>query len=263
MNKQILNSAFLILITFFILNATFERKTLTANLIEKSVAKITDDLYAGKFEVSNWLYRQFLIDLKVNHRSADLKVAQIDSAGWLAKPIFNEPFVRSYHTDEKCDDFPVVNISVEAANLFCNWLTEKYNSFPDKKLKSAKFILPDEQEWILAAKGGRMNSVYSSGNSLKNDKGMFMCNFQQDGSKFVENVPNISPDILAPVLSYWGNDLGIYNMSGNAAEMISTKGVTKGGSFKTNEDALKLDAKGNYKGSASDIGFRYFIKIAH
>lgn len=67
--------------------------------------------------------------------------------------------------------------------------------------------------------------------------------------------------MLAPVKSYWPCSFGTYNMAGNAAEMISTKGITKGGGFIDTEIALPLDAKGLMEAPASHIGFRYFVEL--
>ena len=53
-------------------------------------------------------------------------------------------------------------------------------------------------------------------------------------------------------------------MSGNVAEMISTKGKTKGGSWTDNQEALKIESTGEFKeGDAkrTSIGFRYFMDI--
>ena len=106
-------------------------------------------------EVSNWLYRQFLNDLEGNNRREDLKIAQIDSEGWRSHMNYNEPLVELYHRHPSYNDYPVVNISYEGATLFCSWLTEKYNSLHGRKFNKVQFTLPNEQEWMHAAKGSK------------------------------------------------------------------------------------------------------------
>jgi len=261
MRKPLTKSLFLISISLFLVNAKSDKKSIKAKTIENSVTKISENLYAGKYEVSNWWYRQFLNDLEANNRSKDLKVAQIDSARWIPKGMnYNEPLVILYHRHPAYENYPVVNITYEGANLFCSWLTEKYNSLQGRKFNKVLFFLPNEQEWILAAKGKNENSIYAAGNFLKNKKGLPMANYRRTDIPDSMRVAS-SSEYLAPVGAYWENDFGIYNMSGNAAEMISEKGITKGGSFKNTEDDLKIDAKGNYKESACYIGFRYFVRV--
>ncbi len=228
--------------------------------IEKNLSKISDYLYVSRFEVSNKIYRTFLNDLIANHKSEDYKIASVDTAGWLRGPLDNTAYASNYHANKKWDDYPVVNISYEGAALFCNWLTEKYNSYSGRKYKNAKFELPSEVEWERAAYGGKINPLYSCGDSLQNKDGKFMYNFRQEKNQ--SGVLNQKDDLLlAPCKSYWQNNYGIYNMSGNAAEMISEKGITKGGSFIDDKNSLALRSKGKYSQPASNIGFRFFMHV--
>ena len=53
-------------------------------------------------------------------------------------------------------------------------------------------------------------------------------------------------------------------MSGNAAEMIQEKGVSKGGSFLSLAEDVTIESKGSYNVNASgkvDLGFRWFMEI--
>lgn len=254
----------LLFIVFTTVSAQKDRPTLDAVYIEKSVSKVSETLLVGKFEVNNWLYNQFLSDLSKNRKKEDLKIASVDSANWLKPPVYIAPFAKFYHRDKKYDDFPVVNISYEGAVLFCEWLTEKYNSFPERKYKNVKIRLPNEEEWVKAAKGKNAVAVYPTGAGLKNKSGIQMANYKRTDLAAPSD-PNM-PDpgdilMLAPVKSYWPCSFGTYNMAGNAAEMISTKGITKGGGFIDTEVALPLDAKGVMDAPASHIGFRYFVEL--
>jgi len=260
MKKQLI-SIIVIAASLFLINAKSEKNHLDASMIEKSVSPVSSNLYAGKYEVSNWLYRQFLNDLKATNRVEDFKIAQIDSLGWRLATSYNEPLVELYHRHPAYDDYPVVNISYEGANLFCTWLTEKYNSLPGRKFNSIKFFLPTEQEWISAARGKTGNAVYATGNSLKNKKGIPTANYIRTDIRDTTNAYD-GAVFTAAVKAYWENDFGIYNMSGNVAEMISDKGVTKGGGFKDKDGDLKIDAKGSYQKPGPDIGFRYFMQVA-
>ena len=70
-----------------------------------------------------------------------------------------------------------------------------------------------------------------------------MANYIRTDIQDTTGAPADGAVFTAPVGAYWPNDLGIYNMSGNVAEMISEKGVTKGGSYKDKTDGLKIDAQ--------------------
>ena len=174
---------------------------------------------------------------------------------------YNEPLVELYHRHPSYNDYPVVNISYEGATLFCSWLTEKYNSLHGRKFNKVQFNLPTEKEWMQAAKGLKGDSKYATGSSLKNNKGLPMANYTRTDIHDTAGAPADGAVYTAPVKSYWENDFGIYNMSGNVAEMISEKGATKGGSFKDKVDGLTINAKGSNDKSACNIGFRYFMHL--
>src|ERR1022692_504433 len=178
----------LIVVGLILINAKSPTKPITAALIEKSVARIADNFYAGKYEVSNNLYRQFLNDLRVNKREYDLKICQIDSMNWTRVNNGSvEVYVTLYHAHPAYYEYPVVNISYDAAVLFCVWLTDKYNSFPKRKFNKVRFRLPTEDEWMMAARGGHPNYIYANGDSVRNKKGLLMYNF--DASKLYINKP--------------------------------------------------------------------------
>ncbi|MDF7810800.1 SUMF1/EgtB/PvdO family nonheme iron enzyme [Hymenobacter sp. YC55] len=52
------------------------------------------------------------------------------------------------------------------------------------------------------------------------------------------------------------NGFGVQHIIGNVAEMTATKGVAKGGSFKTSAQELKLESRQVYQGPQSWLGFR-------
>jgi len=247
--------------------------------IEKSLARITDSVYISKYEVTNYLYGLFENDLKANNRTDLLKVSMVDSANWRDKLAYNEPYVDYYYHHPAYKDYPVVNISYEAAILFCQWLTEKYNAFPKRKFKKVVFRLPNSQEWTFAARGNNTAMPYPWGPYLMKDC-KFMCNFKHYGDERItyrkdlqtyEIVKNPkggnsfelydAANITAPVKSYYPNDLGLYNVCGNVAEMINDKGKTRGGSFKNTGWDVRIDAVDTFEKSATDVGFRYLMEI--
>ncbi len=233
--------------------------------VDKSLAKINNKLYASKYEVSNSEYLEFILSLKKAKQYEKLAIAQIDSSKWLDKLGYNKPFVSYYHTHPAYKDYPVVNIRHEAAIMFCEWLTNEYNSNPNRKFKKVKFRLPTEQEWMIAAQGGDNSATYPwEGNELKNKKGQYMCNFAitNDGSTNVTGNLKNSIKITTLVKSYFHNKFGIYNLSGNVAEMLSDNTIVKGGSWLDSSEYMKIISKQTYDGGAKNsVGFRYFLDI--
>jgi len=67
--------------------------------------------------------------------------------------------------------------------------------------------------------------------------------------------------ITGPVTSYWPNDFGLYNMSGNVSEMVAEKGLVKGGSWKNRADYLRIDKQQYVYSASPEVGFRYVVEI--
>ena len=106
--------------------------------VEKSLAKIKNNLYASKYEVSNSQYFAFIHSLKESNQAGRLAIAQIDSSMWLDESGDNKPFIGYYHTHPAYKDYPVLNIRHDAAILFCEWLNNEYNSNPKRKFRESK-----------------------------------------------------------------------------------------------------------------------------
>ena len=246
---------------------------------EKSLVPLKGNIYACKYEVSNTLYREFINSLIKEGKSDLLKVAMVDSLNWRDKLAYNEPYVQFYFRHPAYDNYPVVNVTYEGANLFCKWLTDVYNANPKRKYKKVTFRLPSEKEWEVAAKGGLDANQYPWGNTLFQN-GHYMCNFKQIGDedikydtltkKFVVEYTgksgirgflNDNADITAPVDSYFPNTFGIYNICGNVAEMVKEKGLCRGGGWKDAGGDVKISSKRYYTKSATDIGFRFFMEV--
>lgn len=263
----------------FVKDKTGKEIAFNCKEIDKSFVHLKDNLYAGKCEVTNSLYLEFINDLTKKNNVDLLKKAQIDSLNWRDRLTFNAPLVELYFRHPAYANYPVVNVSYEAATLFCEWLTVEYNSNTNRKFKIVKFRLPTQSEWEFAAKGGLDACIYSWGNRLfENNRNN--CNFWNIGDenlkydtlskKIVVDFPDImlvagslteESNITVPVDSYPANKFGLYNVCGNAAEMIQEKGISKGGSWRSPGGDVTIKSKGKYSKSANDLGFRYFVDI--
>ena len=264
----------------FVNKKSLTNEKVRCKMIEKSVSKITDKFYAGKYEVTNGIYLQFLQSLQANGKTEQVKKALIDSLNWKDSLAYNIPYVDYYFRHPAYANYPLVNVSYEAATLFCEWLTNTYNSFPDRKYKKVIFRLPTLTEWQDAAKGGLKYSNYSWGDR-QIENGYVMCNYRHIGDENLKydsaqnkvivsysdygtgilGTINDVADITAPVDSYFPNGYGLFNTCGNVAEMIDVKGIACGGGWRSVGGDVTITSKKNYAKSATDIGFRYFMEI--
>src|SRR6056297_666795 len=234
-----------------------------------------DAFIMQKTEVTNKQYREFLNSLKNNKELEKLKIAQIDTVKWRQDGKYNEPYVNFYHKHPAYDNYPVVNITREAAELYCEWLSQKWEKENDQNVK---FRLPTEYEWIYAAKAGTNNKFPWEENSLINKKGEPMCNYKhieqykireyKDGKIKIFNEELAKEKsvktILAPVDSYEANEFELYNMSGNAAEMVAEKNVIKGGSWNSTGYYMMIESESEYTEEdipSPYVGFRVIYTI--
>lgn len=231
----------------------------------KSLQKINDQLYASNVEVSNKQYTFFLEALKADKDLSTLEVAQIDSLQWRSKGNYNEPYVIYYHKHVAYENYPVVNISYDAAMAYCNWLTKLYNQDPKRKFKKAVFRLPTLNEWEEAAQAGNSDAIFPwKETTIKNNKGKAMANFKRGSGDITGSAAylNENADIMSPVKSYLPNGFGLYNMAGNVAEMTASNTSIKGGSWKDSAELLKIKHTENSDGKAKAyIGFRCFMEV--
>jgi formylglycine-generating enzyme required for sulfatase activity len=262
MKYIILLSAFLILGW-----SSGKKKEFDIKAAQKNLVQVKENLYASKTEVSNFQYASFLNYLKRNNKTKEYELAKIDSTKWREGLSFNEPFVTHYHAHPAYSGYPVVNISYEGATMFCEWLTETYNKAEKRKYKKVVFRLPTEEEWVIAAKGGNPAAIYPwEGSELRDKRGMSRCNaIREKGDTMgTAGFLNDGADITATVVSYQPNKIGLYNMSGNVAEMLLEKGRTKGGSWLDDMEAMKIESNGKYAtftNPAPAVGFRYFMEV--
>ena len=131
----------------------------------------------------------------------------------------NETYMRLYFASPVYNDYPVVGVTWEQANAFCNWRTD----FLLQGLGgAAKFVqryrLPSEAEWEFAARGKDGTEFPWDNIDVKDGRGCFYANFKPDRGDYTED-GNL---ITSRVANYSANSNGLYDMAGNVAEMTST-----------------------------------------
>ena len=134
---------------------------------------------------------------------------------------YNEPLTKRYFSAAMYAKYPVVGVNWKQAVAFAHWRTHYLNSYLDRKrlARESDFRLPSEAEWEYAARGGRSQSIYPWGNYyLRNRNGCLMANFKPGRGNYAED----GATYTARVDSYWPNDFGLYNMSGNVSEWTAS-----------------------------------------
>lgn len=234
--------------------------------VEKSFGKIKSGLYMNKYEVSNGDYHLFLSSLA--HDPAAYKAAYPDTAVWARI----SPLASLYFNHAAYAKYPLVGITYENALQYCQWLTDIYNADEGRKFKRVIFRLPTREEWTLAANGGDLKKQYPWGTGfIRNSRGMALCNFREDfilhqnkTGKYEEvKAPagSVRTKLTSPVKSFFPATYGMYSMSGNVAEMVSEKGIAKGGSYTDPVWGVTIAAEKNYAANAADIGFRVAMEV--
>lgn len=219
--------------------------------------------HISKHEVTNLEYREFLAALEREGREADLKIAQIDPSGWEIAS-----FRETYHQHPAYENYPVVNISYEGASLYCKWLEGIYR---EKYGQKVQVRLPLKAEWIWAAQAGQHAPYPWGGYYLRDEKGKMLANYnpitseqitfnQQTGQYEVVTgqIPAAVSAVMgpAPVESFIPNLFGLYNTSGNVAEMLQEKGLAIGGSWASPGYDIRVESISTYNGPSPQVGFR-------
>lgn len=289
-------------------------------------------------EVTNGMWRSFLMDLLTNGREEEALVCIPKSDLWTK---YNEDYIY-YFRELKYDELPVVNISQEAAQLFNKWMTDKFNSYALRKYGKVEFVLPSEKEWEKAA-SGRLNNIKFSwgGPYARNYKGCKIANFkmlpyikdfypsEQGTTKADSSYANNKYDIVSDSLriphyeafdkgeisyptfrdlddDYWmrkskisiltikdikklkkekksdcnyskgdglflfekgvyfSNDIGVYDIYGNVAEMVEDSNLVKGGSWNSYSELATIAKSEPWNAKASPmVGFRPVLRILY
>lgn len=222
-------------------------------------ATVVGDFYISRTEVSNLEYREFLYHVEKNQPEL-LPIVQIDSLRWTELSM--EPFVHHYHRHSAYNDYPVVNITHEAAMLYCAWLTDfnrENGLFSGVDGYQVTYRLPTHEEWMFAAQGGKGEVPYAWGTINNNDSSVrLLGNFQDDDINAVDGLT-----ITAPVKSYEPNPFGLYNLNGNVAEMLSMPNVAAGGAWNSSLEDAKNTSVLSYKEASPFVGFRVIAEVQH
>lgn len=232
---------------------------------EKDFVKFDKNLFASRYEVTNLKYREFLQDLKRTNQTEKYAKCRYDSTQWIN--IFSSshcnPMVSSYHCHPAYDHFPVVNITTEGAQSYCEWLTTSYNRDSKRTYKKVLFRLPTETEWkkLSGPLPGHNLPWYGNFPYVDEHAKTFLANIK------IKDMITGNPDYCADggmmtliVGHYKPNNLGIYDVIGNVSEMTAD-GRLKGGSWDNYLDECTIDKTQTYTLPDPRVGFRVIMEV--
>ncbi len=220
-------------------------------------------------EVTNFDYKEYLYQLKNKGDLDAYKKALPDSTKWINQVSGGEKMKDHYFSHPVYNYYPVVNLTYEQAEAYCDWLSEVWQQNTGNK--SIRFRLPLQAEFLKAAYGTDLERPYSwKGPYLRDNKGLFMANFihvgegaitrGKDGKLEVKTSQIFNgyncTDLMAAAKSYSPNELGLYNLNGNVAEMVAEKGKAVGGSWNSPGYDIRNTSVEEFTTANPKVGFR-------
>lgn len=229
----------------------------TKTFVPPGTVQISDSLFADKTEISNLAWQEYELWTKTQYgsHSKEHLATLPDTLVWREKLSYNEPYVEYYYRHPAYKNFPVVGISYEQALAYCSWRTQQVktqlSAKKDVNHQSFEYRLPSKKEWELLA-ASSTEAIDKQGKDKKGNP-IIVCVNPKPNSN---GLSGKYPDVTAPVDAHPKNALGLYNTAGNVAEMISEKGICKGGGWRNALEDCRPAVDAHYSKPSSWIGFR-------
>jgi formylglycine-generating enzyme required for sulfatase activity len=205
-----------------------------------------------------------------------------------------DDMVRMYFRHPKYRNMPVVGLTIEQAMSYAKWRSNRVYEFlliknkmiepqpnqnaenyftiekylageyfdyvPDSSLPIPKYSLPSIDEWETLAAGGLDKAEYTLGyDTLKGKfkrllkKNKFIFNTKEFSDYYSTDSSKV---LTGDVNSFKPNKFDLYNTIGNIAEMTTSEGVAKGGSWYHPLEMANINNNILYKKPRNWLGFR-------
>ena len=192
-------------------------------------------------------------DLK---RGSDFKYLELSATPRHLKKLYGEKNIRSKKEIQKliASDtnyfslrIPVTGISFAQAVAYCKWKESIVNNESNIKITIS---LPTVEQYI---------QVIPNKDSINAEKCYMMNVMNCKCFKKKMTILKTEGKCLQMEDAYWPDNLGLYNIQGNAAEMTSTEGIAMGGSFRHYARQSFNDQRQLYTAPEDWLGFRYVV----
>jgi len=189
----------------------------TGGFSEGAIARV-DTSYVENGVVVNKTIERKLISRK-DLISTRIVNVYPDTIMWLRDFQFsyNDPKMRMYFSHPGFSNYPVVGVTWEQCQAFCQWRTQLFNNA--NPVGGQDYRLPTEAEWEYAARGGKSMALYPwGGNYVRDSKGCFLANFKPMRGSYTDD----QGATTMKVASFEPNDFGLFDMAGNVSEWTSS-----------------------------------------
>ena len=220
--------------------------------------QINDTLFVSKFETSIRDYAAFLLYLKKKQKDsvlAEQSLPNPNTTDWTMLSFykktlttFDNPLFELHDTSVSfttvIGSLPVVNVSQKQASDYCNFKGLDYKIYLEKAKEKEKKKLPNSLFFRLLTK-----SEWAKAASFTADTSNIICL-----QFFVRN----SLEEMRPMSIFQGskNEIGLFNMAGNVAELVLDTGKAFGGSFKDNLQNCNSTNEKDLRLGEHNVGFR-------
>lgn len=275
------------------LNKNLYTKIPAYKTVHAGESVILDGFAIRNVGITNLEYKAFLADLLARNRNEDYLACEVHSENWVKHGC--NTLAADYFQDKTYNDFPVVNISYDAARLFCKWLEEETGDYirqNNLKLKPLKIRLPYDEEWVFSAREGYAKIAFEKGYNTIYDESAGLVNRSFTNrvelvKKHAERVDTLysyyatnrygwtekdMTDFFATGLSYYSSEpadtilperMKVLGKFGHVSEMVPQKNNNKlwlsGLSWKNKEEYRKLEQEFKTNTSSPFVGFRIVV----
>lgn len=213
--------------------------------------KIADNTYMDRAEITNINWREFMSwTAKEYGKTSDQYLSIVPSQDvWTGEKF--EKLKDNYLNDAVYNNYPVVGISHQQAVTYCTWRADRINEVLRMQNKKSTIQyscrLPTKAEWETLAK----SEMFTTQNFKSEYHSLQAVN--DDGT--IQEL-----EITSPVKSFTPSLNGYFNLIGNVAEMVSEKGIAKGGSWQHMNIDVSIGKDFTYSAPTNWLGFRCVLE---